>query len=210
MDKGRVLVDNGHAFTPDPVQGKAIMKNALWAAMAVLNVACNGPAPPPPPVVTQRLQVSRHATTQLDNARADAILADASNVLQVKDGAEDVSCSVALTREGDVTEFTIGDGSIDSEAEFNAVIGLPGYVKVVNQINWCGGLAPNIIGCAPVPGASLTAVRFTANLEGILWAHEYGHTKGLNHRNNQDAVMFPSIGDNRRQVNQAECDAYRK
>ena len=77
-------------------------------------------------------------------------MADASTALQTNDGPGDVACAVTFTRDGDVTAFTDGDGSIDSSAEFSTVIGLPGWVKVVNQINWCGGLAPNIIGCSPV------------------------------------------------------------
>lgn len=184
------------------------MRNVYSAFVAVLFAACNGGTPPN--VVTQQLVVSRHATTALDNARADEILDDANDVLQTNDGGGDVACGVEFVRSGDVTEFTDGDGSIDSRAEFSDVIGLPGNVKIVNAINWCGGLAPNIIGCAPVPGNSLAVVRFTANQEGILWAHEYGHNKGLSHRTDtQNLVMFPSIGTNRRAVNQAECDAFR-
>ena len=177
-------------------------------AFLILN-SCNGPPPEPP--VTQSLSVTRFTTATLDNARADAILAHATNVLKTNDGPGDVACAVELVRQGDVTTFATGDGSIDSQAEFTAVvINPPGNVKVVNAINWCGSLAPNIIGCAPVPGNALAVVRFTENQEGILWAHEYGHNKGLSHRSNdQNVVMFPSIATNRRRVNQAECDAYR-
>jgi len=50
-----------------------------------------------------------------------------------------------------------------------------------------------------------------ALLQGILWGHEYGHTKGLEHRNSgSNAVMYGSIGFNRRRVNRAECDAFRR
>ncbi len=187
------------------------MRGVVSAAAVVLFAACNGgPQPPPPNVVTQQLAVSRHTSTTLDNARADAIFSDATTVLQTNDGQGDVACGVEFLRQGDVTEFNTGDGSIDSGAEFNAIIGLPGNVKVVNAINWCGGLAPNIIGCAPVPGNSLAVIRFTENQEGILLAHEYGHNKGLSHRtDDQNALMFPSIGTDRRRVTQAECDAFR-
>ena len=37
-----------------------------------------------------------------------------------------------------VTTFSTGSGSINSSADFSAVNGLPGNVKVVQQINWCG------------------------------------------------------------------------
>ena len=156
------------------------------------------------------LQVSRFNTSPLTDAQADTILADATTVLRTNDGPGDVAADVRMERNGAVTTFTTGDGSIDSQAEFNAVNGLAGNTKVVNQINWCGVILPNVIGCAPVPGTSLVVVRFAANQEGILWAHEFGHNKGLNHRNDANAVMNGTIGVNRRRINQAECDAYRQ
>jgi hypothetical protein len=156
-----------------------------------------------------RLQINRFTTSSLTNADADRILADASTVLQTNDGPGDVACAVNFSRDGNVTAFTQGDGSIDSGTEFNTVIGLPGWVKIVNQINWCGGLVPNVIGCAPVPGNSLAVVRFTANLEGMLWAHEFGHNKGLSHRDDTSAVMNPFICSTCRGVNSTECNAYR-
>ena len=161
-------------------------------------------------VAIHNLQVSRFTTAAMTDADVDRIFADASPVLQVNDGAGDVACAVGFTRNGNVTTFSTGDGSIDSAAEFNTVIGLPGWVKVVNQINWCGSLIPNVIGCAPVPGNSLSVVRFTPALEGILFVHEFGHNKGLNHRNDDaNAVMNGTIGSTHRRINAAECTAYR-
>jgi hypothetical protein len=161
-------------------------------------------------VVEHRLSVRRFTTSSLSNADADRIMADATTVLQTNDGPGDVECTTSLLRNGDVTVFADGDGSIDSSAEFSALIALPGHIKVVNQINWCGALIPNVIGCAPVPGNSLAVVRFTPALEGILWAHEYGHNKGLGHRNDDpNAVMNGTIGSTRRRVTAAECASYR-
>ena len=159
--------------------------------------------------VQHSLQVRRFNTSSLTNADADKILGDATTVLQTNDGAGDVACATAFGRTGDVTAFTEGDGSIDSAAEFNALVALPGHIKIVNQINWCGALIPNVIGCAPVPGNSLAVVRFTPSLEGILLAHEYGHNKGLNHRNDDpNAVMNGTIGATHLRVNASECTAY--
>jgi PBS lyase HEAT-like repeat-containing protein len=155
-----------------------------------------------------RLQVRRFTTAALTNANADSILADATTVLKTDEGAGDVACSVTLARAGSVATFTQGDGSIDSGAEFSSLIALPGHVKVVNAINFCGTLLPNVIGCAPVPGNSLAIVRFTAGMEGILWLHEFGHNKGLSHRNDANAVMNGTIGPTRRRVTSAECGAY--
>jgi hypothetical protein len=159
--------------------------------------------------IVHRLQVRRFTTTTLSNAEADRILADATTVLQTNDGPGDVVCPVTLVRNGDVPAFADGDGSIDSGAEFTALIGLPGHIKAVNQINWCGGLIPNVIGCAPVPGNSLAIVRFTPTLEGILWAHEFGHNKGRGHRDaDPNAVMNGTIGSTHRRIDSAERDAF--
>jgi hypothetical protein len=155
------------------------------------------------------LNVSRFTTTPLTNADADRILGDATTVLRTADDAADVACNVTFSRAGNVGAFNTGNGNINSQADFNAIIALPGDVKVVNAINWCGTPGVGIIGCAPVPGGSLTAVRFTANLEGILWAHEFGHNQGLSHRNGNNFVMNPFIGATARGVNAAECASYR-
>lgn len=160
--------------------------------------------------VTYNVQISRFTTTPLTDARADEILTDKGTILQNVDSPGDVACNVEFIRNGPVTPFATGNGAINSQADFQAVNGLPGQVKVVNQINWCGGLVPNVIGCAPVPGPSLVVVRFTPSREGILWVHEFGHNKGLSHRNGNDLVMNPVIGSTKRSVNQAECDAYRQ
>ena len=155
------------------------------------------------------LPVSRHNSTTIDNHDADRILDDATAILLQSDGADDLACDTRLHRNGNVGVFHEGTGTINSQADYNAVLGLDGYVKVVNQINWCGTLAPHIIGCAPVPGNSLLVVRFTGSQEGVLWAHEYGHTQGLWHRTSSNAVMNPTIGSTRTRVDTSECDAFR-
>jgi hypothetical protein len=160
--------------------------------------------------VNHDLQIQRYTNTNLTNAEADQILADASTILQTNDGGADVECEVSFSRDGDVTAFNTGDGSVDSSAEFNTMLALSGYVAVVNQINWCGALIPNVIGCAPVPGSSMVVVRYIPSQEGILWAHEYGHTKGLPHRNvDPNAVMNGIINSTHRRINSEECTAFR-
>ena len=179
-----------------------LMGSAL--ALTLVAVQC------PPTQVVHSLQVSRFTTTNLTNARTDQIMANMGTILQTNDGPGDVACDVAFTRNGNVTTFATGTGTINSQANFTAVSSLPGNVKVVNRINWCGGLRPNIIGCAPVPGNSLVVVRFTLNLEGILWVHEFGHNQGLNHRTGANLVMNPTIGPTGLRINAAECTAYRQ
>ena len=180
-------------------------RNVMLTVVAVLVIWLTACSP-----TTHELAIDRYTTSSLTNAQADSILADATEVLQTNDGEGDVSCNVEFVRDGDVSVFTTGDGSIDSNTEFNTILGLPGYVAVVNQINWCGALIPNVIGCAPVPGGSMAVVRFTSSMEGILWAHEFGHTKGLSHRNDDpNAVMNGVITSTRLRVTSDECTAFR-
>ena len=162
-----------------------------------------------PPPVRHNLSVSRHSTTPLTNGDADRILRDGTRVAQTSDHAGDTACNTEFRRSGNVAVLPGGDGSIDSGAEFSALLAMPGWVKAVNQINWCGSIAAGIIGCAPVPGASLAVVRFTPALEGILWLHEFAHNKGRGHRNGTQNVMHPSIGATRLGLNADECNALR-
>lgn len=156
----------------------------------------------------RRLRVRRFVTATLTDADVDRILADASASLQARDGAGDTACAVRFERDGGVDTFTDGNGSIDSAAAFAALMALPGHVKAVNQINWCGALIPGVIGCAPVPGNSLAIVRFEAALEGLLWAHEMGHNRGLNHRGDPNAVMNGTIEAAHRELDAGECLAF--
>ena len=162
-----------------------------------------------PPPVRHNLSVARHSTTPLTSGDADRILRDGTRTAAVSDHAGDVACNIELRRNGGVSVLPSGDGSIDSSAEFSALMAMPGWVKVVNQINWCGSIGAGIIGCAPVPGSSLAVVRFTPSLEGILWLHEFGHNKGRGHRNGTQNVMHPSIGATRLGLDAAECTALR-
>ncbi|TPK49604.1 hypothetical protein FJ492_00460 [Mesorhizobium sp. B2-5-4] len=175
-----------------------------WGDIGYIDRVC------PDCITWHHLQVSRFTTSRLTDKDADDVLAAATTVVSVSDVAGDVACPVTFIRDGSVTAFTQGSGTINSQADFNAVIGLPGWVKVVNQINWCGALVPNVIGCSPTPGNSMAVVRWAPTVqEGILWAHEFGHDKGLNHRNDPNAIMNPTIGYTELGVNAQECAAYR-
>jgi len=163
----------------------------------------------PPPPVTRNLVVKRYTSSVCSNSDADAIFAESTDILQTDDGVSDVACSVILQRSGSVTSFTTGDGSLDNQTEFDAVDNLSGNVKVVNAINWCGVIGFNFVGCAYSPATSQAVMRMsTTHLEGILWAHEYGHTQGLPHRSG-DNVMDPTITSSHTHVNANECAAYR-
>jgi hypothetical protein len=180
------------------------------------------PAPPPatttPPPPVRDMSISQFHTSLslLTDAEAASILSDANQVLQEVSGDGDVSCTIGLRRSGPVTTFTTGDGEIDSQEEFDEIIKLPGQIKVVNAINYCGGYHAEpgsmFIGCAPIGGSSLVVVRLEnpgPHEEGILWAHEYGHNCGLDHRSAADnEVMNAGVTPNHTFVNDYEKNAY--
>jgi hypothetical protein len=162
-------------------------------------------------IINRELTVSRHTGTTLSDADVDRILADGSAALQSNDGAGDVACGMAMARNGPVGAFATGDGSLDTQAELQAVFALAGNVKVVDDVNFCANMFnTSFIGCGQTPGTSFITERFTVAQEGILWAHEFGHNQGLPHRTDtSDALMFPSIGSNRLRINDTECAAFR-
>lgn len=163
-------------------------------------------------VRTVRVTVHRHSSVPLTTADADRILADMGTVLQTKDQPNDTPTKVRFVRNGDVRVLPATvPGAIQTQADWNALMGAGTGVKVVRDIRWCGGPGGSIIGCAPVgnPVVNLAVVRFTASQEGILWGHEYGHNCGLGHRTDDaNAVMFPSIASNRRVVNPSESSRF--
>lgn len=156
---------------------------------------------------TANLVVRRHSTAQLTAAEADSIFLSATQVLSQSDSTTDFRCPVALARAGNVGVFTAGDGSIDNQNEFNA---LQSGINVVNNISWCGSLTPNVIGCASLPGNRIAVVRTSTAWEGILWAHEYGHNKGISHSTATNAVMRGAISSQNRNVNMHECNDFKK
>ncbi len=165
----------------------------------------------PPASMTHSVRIARHATALLDEARADAILSDASLVLQSADSEEDIACAVTFARQGPVEVFAEGDGSVDSGIALAQVFGIPAGVKTVRDVNFCQGtFNTSYRGCGLTNQDNLIVERYLADLEGILWAHEFGHNKGLPHRDTATHnLMFWALGTNRREVNASECSAFR-
>ena len=110
------------------------------------------------------------------------------------DFSQDTACCMRIARSGDARSWgSPGDGldSVDTDTEMYNVLNVSiARVKVVRDINWCGGAGTNIIGCAPVPGDSMVVVRFSNfGVESVLWMHEYGHNAGLVHNSDSRYIM---------------------
>jgi hypothetical protein len=122
--------------------------------------------------------------------------------------ADDVACCLLFATD---EKQRFGDGqdgldTIDTSAEADALLGLPGRVKVVREIGWCGGPALNVIGCSRTPGNGMIVVRLEG-WDGLLWLHEYGHNVGLRHTNDPRDVMYPYFEGGER-LNAGQCAAY--
>lgn len=154
-----------------------------------------------------QLTTVRYPQVTLNNSDADTIMADASSILQSNDAPGDVECDVTFERSGSVFSSTFGDGSIDTSAELEAIFAEAGNAKAVDELNFCGELQPGLLGCAPTPGTTFVFVRGPE--EASTFAHEFGHNKGLEHReDDNDALMFPSASPTANKVNAAECAAF--
>ncbi|WP_156648938.1 hypothetical protein [Massilia sp. Leaf139] len=161
---------------------------------------------------TVQITVQRHGTVALSDADADRILADMGTILQSDDSPADVATPVQFVRNGPVQVLPPNvPATIQTEADLLALLNAGSGVKIVEAIRWCGGPGGSIIGCAPLgsPTVNLAAVRFTANQEGLIWVHEYGHNAGLGHRTDDPrAVMYPSVGVDHNVVNEAESASF--
>ena len=91
---------------------------------------------------------------------------------------------------------------LDEEADFATLAGLNSIpspsvnIYFVDHIEWCGGLAPGIIGCGYQPGNLIIVdSSWAANpsFGANLLAHELGHNLNLNHEFGPPNLMNPSI-----------------
>jgi hypothetical protein len=167
----------------------------------------------------RRLSIARYRrpnmpSANLDETAADSILALMSNILRTPDGSDDIDCNVAFSRDGHIGEYAIGDGIIDTQNEMDDVFAVPGNIKVARAIDFCEGhFDPLFAGCARRPGETLIVERPVGGsflLEGVIWAHEYGHNRGLDHPdpNDPNAVMNEFATEDSVRVNLRECMAY--
>ena len=156
--------------------------------------------------------ILRFITATLSNTQADRILADATNVLAIKDNEADITCRITIYRRDDVNPFHIGNGTIMNNHDLQAVFGRYNDIRVVNFISYCGGKTnPSIVGCAQTSGGaafnSIIVERTARDVEGILWAHEFLHTYGLGHRKGSCLVMNDTLLPHSREINDTECQA---
>jgi hypothetical protein len=170
---------------------------------------------------THFLTVGHHEKAKITDDEVDKILAEASKVL--------AKCKVILKREGPVRKFASSrtpsfidtPSSTDPRSVRDAVHARDAVhsenfdVKVIElPIGFCRFGQLNGMGCAwdppPPPEKerpkhkSIIVGRFNdTKFAGKIWAHEFGHTRGLPHRSDKTALMACKV--ERAQISEDEC-----
>jgi hypothetical protein len=159
------------------------------------------------------VEVKRHFLVSISETEVDRILILASEALFKVDGEGDVPADARIRRLGPVGTVATGGGVINTKSEFDALFSPQErgvrQVRVVRAINWCGGSGA-AIGCADLTGYRIAVVRGTAAEEPLTWAHEFGHTIGLDHRDVRFALMHPTANVENRHLNGTEAVTYLK
>jgi hypothetical protein len=149
------------------------------------------------------LKVSIHEEVPpLTNGQVEQILERASKLLKHRNG-----CDVKFKLDGPIKTFASAPKDINNAYDLEAVHSVDADVKVVRKINFCKGRPP-FIGCAWRADGPKTMIvtRRLRSITHILWAHEFGHTKGLQHRLDRQALMTPcNIALSNVEINSEEC-----
>ena len=156
------------------------------------------------------LTVARHVDQPFTDARLDSVFGSASSLLQtVETECPDVATQVVFERDGSIVTFDMGDAVVTTEAALDTLFSLPQDIKIVNlMIGVCGLSSADdlaiILGCAAT-AESLVIVEFAAP---DVWAHEWGHVQGLNHRDDCPRNLMHAFEVDTNAVNDLERNAF--
>jgi len=166
------------------------------------------------------LKVSIHKDVQqLTEAQTDQALERASRLLNEARN----QCGVTLKRSGPIETFDSAPKKVTNLDELEAVHSVPADLKIVESIKFCMGRydKKGWWGCAWRPeGRPKTVIVVRGVAPGpvvgrdtrfLLWAHEFGHTKGLHHRlGDERALMTPCALTNlTRRITNDECSCFK-
>ena|SRR5689334_13788490 len=140
------------------------------------------------------------------------ILQDASKAL-VSQG-----CNVKFRLKGGIGTFKSAPATIENESDLEAAHNVPADVKIVQKIHFCVGKHDDegYVGCSWRPEGRTKTVIVTRLAGGssrrpLVWAHEFGHTTGLQHRADSKnlALMTPcGINTFNEIVTKDECQCF--
>jgi hypothetical protein len=157
------------------------------------------------------LTVSIHADLlpKLTQTAVEKALAGASALLNPPKN----QCDVTFKLRGPIKPFAPGTPKkISNEDDLEAVHREDADVKVVEKIAFCMGRPGTFIGCAwrrNGPKTMIVALQ-PASRRHIVWAHEFGHVAGLQHRADPGALRTPcDIFFDHVKITPEECDCFR-
>jgi hypothetical protein len=167
-------------------------------------------------VRTFSLSVGHHKNVHLGDDKVDEILAVASKVLK--------KCDVVLKRKGHVDKLAVSrmPSGIEDAAARDAVHRENFDIKIVDlPIGFCRVEQPHQ-GCAfdPAPGEDVAQHKSMilmdiqdAKMAGVLWAHEFGHKRGLTHRSGDRKALMSCrvpIQLDEPEISDHECKCFRE
>lgn len=128
-------------------------------------------------------------------------------------------CDVTFKLKGEVGTFANTAAIITTSRERDAVHRVNADVKVVKDISYCNPrLGTDVFNGCAFPRSQgrksmiVTHARAAPGLlRAILWAHEFGHRTGLQHRTDAEAVMTgcPNLSGDQVKIDEEECRCYR-
>jgi hypothetical protein len=162
------------------------------------------------------LTVRRHADTVYTGAAVDSNLSAGSLLLRQKNRllttGGDVRCCVNYQRSGPLGTFGMtGDGLdvITTAAELNTTFAQSGDIKVVTSIvGNAGNPVCNATGVVLGCGTSGGSLIITTGAASDVWMHEWGHVRGLPHRDSDPRNIMHSTAPNTDSINETECTAF--
>ncbi len=155
-------------------------------------------------------RVARHEREVFTDADVDAVFGEASRLLQtVQTDCPDRATDVTFARADTVETFNDVPNIITSDAQLEDALALPQDFKIVHaMVGVCGVDAPSdvatIVGCATTGGS----VVIVSGAPADVWAHEWGHVLGLDHRDDCRRNIMHSYELDTNAVNDVEHDAF--
>jgi hypothetical protein len=146
---------------------------------------------------------------------ADRIVQSASRLFEQKDALGHLMCALKFQRWNNVLDVRGVESKIENKTDLDRISAMPALVKIVTKISFCDGKFGSFAGCTSQDPTrhdryNIIIVRVLPPLEGILFAHEYGHLKGLYHVERPQAVMRRQLSADMTRVDACECAFHRR